>query len=201
MGPQEGILSQLISRVEDGLGMLRRTEAFLKVIASVARLKWLQTFGNAVASIMLQIQTSVFETYTLVLSINEKMTWLTIQSMMIQGHCIVHDALGRHLPLHVQFINSWDAFDAILAIYFRERPGYKKVTDRDFILQDSHTHRDINRLHPFDRSVRSGQQLNMSILFRTHTESTAVTGDGTCPSCLAPRSQPDVDLQWYSPPT
>ena len=53
----------------------------------------------------------------------------------------------------LQFVSSWDAFDAVLEVRFRDLPGYSKVCSKEFILLDSVTNRDIERSRSWDGAI------------------------------------------------
>jgi hypothetical protein len=55
----------------------------------------------------------------------------------------LEDAIGRIAPVHLQFVTSWDAFNAVLEIRFRDLQGFKKVKDKQYGLRNKATKRDV----------------------------------------------------------
>ncbi|ROV92418.1 hypothetical protein VPNG_09580 [Cytospora leucostoma] len=49
-----------------------------------------------------------------------------------QQPVLLEDAHGRHFPFHIEFINSFAAFQAVLELRFENVPGLKKVRNLDF---------------------------------------------------------------------
>ena len=54
-----------------------------------------------------------------------------------QEPAILDDALGRIFPIHLEFINSWDAFLFVLAGHFKDTPGSTKINKKEFLLHGS----------------------------------------------------------------
>jgi hypothetical protein len=50
-----------------------------------------------------------------------------------QQPVIFRDALDRVAPIHLEWINSWEAFLAVLKVRFKER-GLRKIENMEFAL-------------------------------------------------------------------
>jgi hypothetical protein len=83
------------------------------------------------------------------------------------------DAHGRIAPLHLEFINSWEAFEAVLTVRFRNGPGLEKVQRREYILHDSQSKMGIDFETPWKGAFLPGQQVVMSMMFHTTWSSTS----------------------------
>lgn len=46
------------------------------------------------------------------------------------------DAHGRHFPLHIEFVNSFSAFKAVLELRFEDVPGMRKVRNMEHAMRD-----------------------------------------------------------------
>lgn len=61
---------------------------------------------------------------------------------------------------------------------FRNVQGYKMVQDKEYVIQDPSTRRDIDQSLPWETSVLPGQKVVMSMLFKEESSSTT-----SCPKC------------------
>jgi hypothetical protein len=87
------------------------------------------------------------------------------------------DACGFHAPFHLEFINSWEAFIAVLDIKFKHR-GLRAVENEQYVLEDANCKKVINMARPFDACFFPGQQVNMDACFDEKTGS-----GNSCPVC------------------
>jgi hypothetical protein len=97
---------------------------------------------------------------------------------MQQQPVIFRDALDRVAPIHLEWINCWEAFLAVLKVRFRER-GLRKVENMEFALQRAGSRRDISMAESWEAAFCPGQEVNMSIVFRE----TGYAASSLCPSC------------------
>jgi hypothetical protein len=105
---------------------------------------------------------------------------------------ILEDAIGRIAPVHMQFISSWEMFDSVLELRFRDIQGYKKVQNKEYVFQENSTRREIDRSRPWVASFLPGQNMVMSMLFEGSGSSTS-----SCPSCQTISKKPqDADAKW-----
>jgi hypothetical protein len=116
-----------------------------------------------------------------------------LERTLIQEPFILEDAIGRIAPVDLQFITAWDAFDSVLEVRFRNIQGYRKIVDKDFVLQDSATKREISRKLPWEGAFLPGQRVVMSIVFKDGPESSHTR----CPGCqLTCGSSSEFGVQW-----
>jgi hypothetical protein len=94
----------------------------------------------------------------------------------------------------MQFINSWDAFDAVLELRFRKIQGHTKVRRQEYALQEHTTHREILRTRQWDGAFLPGQKIDMSFIFVSEEEPKG----SSCPSCKATCSDSqESEVQWW----
>jgi len=103
------------------------------------------------------------------------------------------DALDRLAPIHWEWINSWDAFIAILKVRFKNT-GLKKIEKGKFAVRSTKTDRDLDIRRPWEASIFRGQLYDMSMLFREV--------NGSCPtSCVVCshfcEGETGQDIKWY----
>ncbi|KAL9093114.1 MAG: hypothetical protein Q9159_000473 [Coniocarpon cinnabarinum] len=181
---QGGLLSKVVTRLNGLVSMSEDTRRLTQQVLALCRIDRLQAFGSKLIVMMTSVQAATFQTYTSVLSINAKMSWLRSEVLLMDAPLLLTDPLGRRMPIHLQFITSWKAFYAVLGvrysfpqIRFRNLPGHRKVIAREFELQDDKTSEDVQRVRPWDGAVASGQRLNMDIIFKRAERSF------DCPGC------------------
>ncbi|KAF1957422.1 hypothetical protein CC80DRAFT_592691 [Byssothecium circinans] len=90
------------------------------------------------------------------------------------------DALGRISPFHVEFICSFEAFQAVLEVRFRDVHGFKKVKNMEYAMQDSKSKRAMDfRRKPWTSLFLPGRKVNMSMVFRNVPRQSM----SCCPGC------------------
>lgn len=90
----------------------------------------MQSFGNLQTTCM-EMRDSILKlinTHSNILkAVRENQAGLpsALERSLIQEPFILEDAIGRITPVSLQFINSWDAFQAVLEVRFRGIQGRK----------------------------------------------------------------------------
>ncbi len=87
------------------------------------------------------------------------------------------DALGRVAPIHLELVNSWEVFDAVLEARFLNLPGENKVKSGEYALSDSASGRDLLRSQEFVSAFLPGGRIDMCMLFQERES------DNSCPGC------------------
>jgi hypothetical protein len=103
------------------------------------------------------------------------------------------DAAGDPAPFLIEFIDCWDAFEAVLKIRFKDR-GLLRIEQRYYNLEDGPTNQEIIRSMPFNRCFRPGRFVNMNVLCRQDAKS------DVCPSCRLEQAcakSDKRDVEWY----
>jgi hypothetical protein len=114
--------------------------------------------------------------------------------IMQQQPVIFRDALDRIAPIHLEWINSWEAFLAVLKVRFKER-GLRKVENMEFALQQAGSHRDIKVAESWEATFCPGQEINMSIVFHQ----TGYATSSLCPSCRYECfGDTGSEIKWYA---
>src|SRR5436190_15734912 len=110
--------------------------------------------------------------------------------IMRQQPVIFRDALGRVAPIHLEWINSWEAFLAVLKVRFKER-GLRKVENMEFALQRVGLHRDINMSESWEVAFCPGQEVNMSIVLHETCYATSSLCPSRCYGCFG-GTEPEI---------
>ncbi|KAJ4414464.1 hypothetical protein N0V82_007913 [Gnomoniopsis sp. IMI 355080] len=103
-----------------------------------------------------------------------------------QQPILFQDAHERLTPFHVEFINSFAAFQAVLEVRFSQVPGLKKVIGLEYAMEDTASKRTLDLTKPWESIFRPGRKVVMSMLFQ-QVESTI----SSCPGCLKETVQED----------
>ena len=189
-------MNTLLRRVYGNMGMVTNLMSSIRSLVS-------QMLGMTQQGLQVTVAT-----YQAVLAIQKSLSLqLEPRSLVQEPFFILEDAIGRVSPVHLQFVTSWRALDAILQARFEGINGHDKVKQGEFVLQERATGRDICRhVSPWETAFRSGQVVDMGILFRRLIE--LKPGDGrrlasqllnlnACPNCQAlPESEERQDTKW-----
>jgi hypothetical protein len=93
--------------------------------------------------------------------------------IMLQQPVILLDACGRIAPFHLEFINSLEAFVAVMLIRFKEagisQEGLQKLANLEFTLRDTRRKRPIDLTKPWCSTLKPGQLIDMNVLYPTIT--------------------------------
>ncbi|KAE8445827.1 hypothetical protein EG329_012750 [Mollisiaceae sp. DMI_Dod_QoI] len=128
------------------------------------KLLWLRKLGTELMVLVKKIFMVNIAIYRTVSEIRASLP-SHLERPMYQEPFHLEDAIGRVIPVHLQFISTWDAFDSVLETRFRNLQGHKKILDKDFVLQERTTKRDISRDLPWEGAFLPGQKIDMSMVF------------------------------------
>lgn len=103
------------------------------------------------------------------------------------------DAHGRITPFHVEFINSFEAFQAVMEIRFRYVPGLNKVKSMQYAIKEQSTNRRLDLTAPWDSVFLPGRTVTMSMVFWRPQPSILA-----CPGCQSLNKElgAGTDVQW-----
>lgn len=112
-----------------------------------------------------------------------------------QQPIVFEDAHGRLLPIYIELINSFPAFQAVLEVKFRDVPGLKKVQSLEYTVQDVASRRKIDLTKSWESTFRPGRRMNMSMIFQQNEAQSS-----SCPGCLSENivvgDDTNEDVQW-----
>ncbi|KAF2028074.1 hypothetical protein EK21DRAFT_102145 [Setomelanomma holmii] len=162
---------------------------------------WL-TFSQAITSCSTQQQSQELHVIMQkVLQTNMKIFQLVIDMQKAQQAQIplqidrqqpvyFEDAHGRLAPFHIEFINSFEAFQAVMEVRFRHVPGLKKVQGNRYTVKESNTKRVLNLGAPWESVFLPGRKVVMSMIFHVPQTTTM-----SCPGC---QSENEVSTdEWH----
>ena len=162
-------------------------------ISGALRLEWARRLGQEVKDWMRKIFEMNIATYNAVIDIRGRLP-SHLERGLYQERFILEDGIGRIAPVHMQFICSWEAFDAVLELRFRNMQGYTMVRNKEYVIQESSTRREIDRSFPWEASFLPGQKVVMSMVFKDDENSAT-----SCPRCHSSSREPqDSEIQWLA---
>lgn len=97
----------------------------------------------------------------------------------------LHDAIGREAPVPLRLIDCWEAFEAVLTVRFRGRPGQRRVARGKYIVFDGVLGKDIPRNSDWRSSFLPGRLIVMSIICQIQRPIDVADDGMVCPRCKA----------------
>lgn len=141
---QHALVEEVRDRLEENNALVSAGNAITSKIKETLMFEWFTQFGAEIKGFMLRIININIATYNTVISTQGVISG-GLQRPLTHELFILEDAIRRISPVHMQFINSWDAFDAVLELQFRKIQGHTKVKRREYTLQEHSTKRGISR--------------------------------------------------------
>lgn len=195
MDKQAAVLLSIQERLDNTNHLITAGNTVTSKIADALRLDWLRQLGSELKGFMRRIIAMNIATYHAVISIQTALP-NHLERGLIEEPFILEDAIGRIAPVHLQFVTSWEAFNAVLQIRFRDLQGFKKVTEKQYGLQDKATGRDIEQTRLWERAFLPGQRVEMSFIFDSVGNEADCGKKSTCPGCQTTSANPtDIEIQ------
>jgi hypothetical protein len=190
---QNVLLQEVRDRLAENNALVSSGNLMTRKVKEALKFEWFAQFGAEIKDFMLRIIKINIATYNTVISIQGVISG-GLERSLAHEPFILEDAIGRISPVHAQFINSWDAFEAVLDIRFRNIQGHTKVKRKEYTLQEHSTKREISRTRPWEGAFLPGQRINMSMVFNSKKQASSGT---SCPSCNELSGEScDFEIQW-----
>jgi hypothetical protein len=190
---QGALILEVRDRLRENNSLIEKANATTTKIGDTLRLDWFRRLASELKSLMQRICAINVATYKVVMAIQTGLP-SHLERLLIQEPFILEDAIGRISPVHMQFISSWEAFDFVLEKRFQKVQGYQKVKNREYVIQEHATRREIQRNFPWEVSFLPGQRVDMSLIFERQEKVSAQT---TCPRCQSVSDGLlDTDILW-----
>lgn len=129
-----------------------------------------------------------------------------LERVLFDDLFVLEDAIGRLILVHLRFVDSWQAFEAVLESRFRGIPGHDKIRRGEYVLQDRATGVEVSRKRHWDGAFVPKQTVDMSMVFESRTShidsldtshEQVIFDQSTCPGCKRIIAGPtDVDAVW-----
>lgn len=115
--------------------------------------------------------------------------------VLLRQPVMLLDAFGRIAPFHLDFIDSLEAFTAVLKVRFRQagvkQTGLSKLEKREFSIQETRRRRFVDLSKPWSTIFQPGQEVDMSMVFHRFA-----CRPGTCPGCSSSNEGGEEQTQW-----
>lgn len=174
---QTSLLVALNNRFEEANSLLQAAASDTKALGSRIDLDYFRSLGAELLSFMQNIWRINTMTYNAVASLQARIP-AQLDRSWTQSPVMLEDALGRVTPFHLEFIDSWDAFESVLEVRFRQLPGHRKIKQKEYALRANVINRDVDNSMAFNRCFLPGQHYDMSMIFN------AERAQSSCPACL-----------------
>lgn len=120
---------------------------------------------------------------------------LTHLKRPLDSHMILEDSHG--LILHLDFVNSWEAFDSVLENRFKGKNRSRRVLKGQYLVQEQSSGRQVDRTSSFEASFRPKDAVVMSVVSKTRDLKANRQQNSSCPWCHTPSStQNDEETDW-----
>jgi len=173
---QNSLLKDLQSGVDRNTEVIKSHTTLVKDVMSLG---WLRNLASDLKQLARKTFLINIATFRMMLEIRASLP-SHLDRCLIQEPFLLEDAIGREAPVHLQFINSWGAFYAVLETRFQDLEGYNKIKRKEFVLQERATRRDISRAGSWEGTFLPGQKVDMSIIFTEMRQHLKLS----CPRCL-----------------
>lgn len=141
--------------------------------------------------IVLEVLKTTLEIYNMILNLQMNLP----RQVERERPVILLDACGRFCPVHLDFINSAEAFLAELKVRFKD-VELQKIQRGQFVLENTQTKRSIDLRRPWHTCMLPGPRIDMSMIF-----SQADVPRSTCPGCRYDNTTANTeDVEWYVGP-
>jgi hypothetical protein len=192
---QSVLLVEVREKLQDNNALVSASNSISAKLNGALKFEWFHELGAELKGFMQRIITINIATYNAVIALQGSLA-SSLEGSLIQEPFILGDAIGRISTVHMQFITSWEAFDAVLDRRFQGVLGHTKVKNREYTLQEHATRREITRSRPWEATFLPGQRIDMSLVFSSEEKETTGT---SCPSCqTASEGSQDAKVLWYS---
>lgn len=146
LASQDEELAKLRREIQNNSALASSMNSLVRTMSQ--QFSWFTNLLVSVKSMLSRGLRLNLATYRAVLSIQESLS-RSMDRALIQDPFVLEDPLGRVAPVHLQFITSWKAFYAVLATRFEGLPGHKKIGQREFVIQERATNREISIKEPW----------------------------------------------------
>ncbi|KAF2678413.1 hypothetical protein K458DRAFT_394952 [Lentithecium fluviatile CBS 122367] len=109
-------------------------------------------------------QNQILERHILEIKATVQMQRNLPPQVLLQQPVILHDAVGRISPFHLEFINSAKALKAVLKVRF-QNVGLRKIIANEYGLRDANKQTDIDLFRSWETVFLPGQHVEMSMWF------------------------------------
>jgi hypothetical protein len=186
---------EIRSIVRENNDLLRNEAGLVLTISRLVANFTPQKMTQGLQNIMLKLSGTNMKIYQIVLDIQSAIQHQLPAQINRQEPVYFEDAHGRVAPFHIEFVDSLEAFEAVMEVRFRHVPGLKKFQRKEYILQEPRSKRKLNLQAPWPTVFLPGRKVVMSMIFQTPQISMS-----SCPGCQTEKAasfdDPQSEVQW-----
>ena len=187
-------LNEVRMRLDDNNQLISAGNSF--VSRMMERLDWIAKLGSDLKRFLCHVVASNIVIYREVVALHSAFA-KQVERPLVEDPFILEDAIGRIAPVHLRFINSWAAFQAVMEIRFQGKQGLMKICKKEYVLQESATGKEIDWSLNFEDAFLPGQKVAMSLVFKRETTGQPTQTSVHCPRCNAVTGEPtELDILW-----
>lgn len=142
LNQQSSSLRTINDKLEENNQLISSGNGYITKLAD--RIDWFKGLAIDLKRYMTQIIAGNVAIYREVLAIRSSLT-VQVSRSLCEDPFILEDAIGRIAPVHLRFIPSWEAFDAVMEIRFQGKQGLSKIRKKEYVLQENATKAEIGR--------------------------------------------------------
>ena len=170
---QDDQLTLTRHEVQGNGDVLRSNTGLLMSLTRVATSAATQESNDELKNLLVKVLQNNLQIYDLVL----KMQSALPAQVDRQQPVYFLDAFGYLSPMHLEFVNSLEAFLAVLEVRHKHA-GLRKIQRGEYALEDRGSRRGIDLQRPWHACFMPGQKVDMSMIFHGNDEARS-----SCPGC------------------
>jgi hypothetical protein len=194
---QRSSLDEINRRIEETKQIILSRDSKISTISE--RVQWLKNLGTELKAFMRWVILGNITLYREILSLRLAFT-SHIDRSISEEPFVLEDPIGRISLVHLRFVDSWDAFDAVMETRFRGKQGLRKIVNKQFTLEDARTGKEISRKRNIEDAILPGQRIAMAIIFLIRlpiSKPTRAADVWKCPRCQTICDEStDKSIQW-----
>ena len=156
-------LLEEFKQIKNGLEMNRKQIWHVSVaVANVSQV--LRRSSRNLKDAMQKLLSEGASTYKTFLNSSRRPPRYSEKSLVSGSYFLLEDGIGRVIPFNMEFVNSWDIFDAVLELIFRGVPGHNMIMNNEYVIEASRDGSEVSRSCPWDVAFLPGQRFTMTML-------------------------------------
>ncbi|KAL8902722.1 MAG: hypothetical protein Q9207_004434 [Kuettlingeria erythrocarpa] len=155
---QQAMLEEIKTRIEENHSEVQAARIDIQSIGSgIVRFRQL---GADILSLMQRIWSGNIMTYRANITLQSQLP-RQLERTWAQEPVMLKDPLGRVTPVHLEFVETFEIFQAVLEMRFDQLPGNRKVQRKEYALHADQSKQEIDTALAFRRWFRPGQHIHM----------------------------------------
>ncbi|KAF2432928.1 hypothetical protein EJ08DRAFT_584590 [Tothia fuscella] len=160
------------------------------------RVKWIRNLGADLKSLVQSVILGNSTIYKEVMALHQAFR-SRVDYSLSEEFFILEDPIGRIAPIHLRFITSWEALDAVMKVRFEGHPeGMDKIRRKQYLIHQDATGFKVDTRRKLEQAILPGQKVTMSVTFH-EMERPQHQNLAHCPNCSkVTEASNDVSIVW-----